>query len=315
MVAVSTSKPDTDPKRFTSPLNGPNDDVTLDEPTDILCSYYFFRDVDMGKIRRWGTRIIGDSGAFSAETCGKPIDREAFHEWAARWSDDLWWCASLDVIGNTAATRRNWKAAQRDGLHLVPSIHYGATTQDLDWYVDQGVDFLGLGGMVAYCAEKARLMRWLIPLFRHVRDHAPHVRFHGWGISHPELLDRLPFYSTDSSGFSQAFRFGTLRLWDVEHSRFRVVNLDGHELSKHSRMLRRHYGIDWRKIAISTTDTRRDLARVAIRSVQFYGDWLRSRQQVNAPASSQQRIRFKDPGPWAVVADTKHEFLDPMERL
>jgi hypothetical protein len=284
VVAVSKSS-NADPKVFASPLNTPNDVVTLDEPTDILCSYHYFSDVDMAQVHGWGTRIIGDSGAFSAETSGKPIDREKFHEWAAKWGDSLWWVASLDVIGNAPATRRNWEAAQADGLNLVPSIHYGATVSDLDWYVEQGVDFLGLGGMVAYSSEKARLMRWLIPLFRHVRDHAPHVRFHGWGISHPELLDKLPFYSTDSSGFSSAFRFATLRLWDVDKARFYTVDLDGKEPAKYARLLREHYGIHWKKIAVSTPEVRRDLGRVAVKAVQHYGRWLRSRQQVTAPRS------------------------------
>lgn len=281
-----------------SSLNTPNDAVTLDEPTDILCSYHYFSDVDMAQVHGWGTRIIGDSGAFSAESSGKPIDRERFHEWASKWGDSLWWVASLDVIGDASATRRNWEASQADGLSLVPSIHYGATTKDLDWYIEQGVDFLGLGGMVAYSSEKARLMRWLIPLFRHVRDHAPHVRFHGWGISHPELLDKLPFYSTDSSGFSSAFRFATLRLWDVDKARFYTVNLDGKEPAKYSRLLREHYGINWKKVAVSTPAVRRDLGRVAVKAVQHYGRWLRSRQQVTAPESLVDHPK----GPWQVSA-------------
>lgn len=283
-VAVSRSS-NADPRVFASPLNTPDDAVTLDDPTDILCSYHYFSEVDVAQVQGWGTRIIGDSGAFSAETSGKPIDREQFHAWAERWRDNLWWTASLDVIGNPTETRRNWQAALGDGLNLVPTIHYGATTADLDWYVERGVDFIGLGGMVAYTAEKARLMRWLIPIFRHVRDHAPHVRFHGWGVSHPEMLDKLPFYSTDSSGFSSVFRFGTLRLWDVDRARFVGVNLDGRELARYSRLLREHYGIDWRKVAVSTPETRRDLGRVAIKAVQHYGRWLRARQQVTPPES------------------------------
>ena len=61
------------------PINQPDDPTRLDVPTDILCSFHYFGDIDMGAMRSWGTRIIGDSGAFSAMSLGKPIEREVFH--------------------------------------------------------------------------------------------------------------------------------------------------------------------------------------------------------------------------------------------
>lgn len=270
-----------------APLNSfPGDEVRLEVPTDILCSYFYFSGVDMGAVRSWGTRIIGDSGAFSAFTSGDPVDREDFHAWADRWRDDLFWVASLDVIGDPEGTRANWQAAQRDGLNLVPTVHYGASPDDLAWYVEQGVDFLGLGGMVPYSGEPDRLMRWLIPMFKWARDHAPHVRFHGWGISHPRLVDRLPWWSTDSSGFSSVFRFGTLRLWLPHRSRFVSVEMNGHDARRHAKVLREVYGVsDWRTVSVSTPRNRREVGRVAYRSVQLYAAWLQSRQRVTPPAS------------------------------
>lgn len=287
---------------MTIPINSyPGDETELDVPTDILCSFFYFSNIDLGEMRRWGTRIIGDSGAFSAFTSGTPVDREEFHAWAHQWREDLLWVASLDKIGDAAGTRENWLAARRDGLELVPTLHYGASTSELAWYVEEGASLIGLGGMVPFSGEPDRLMRWLIPLFKWVRDHAPDVRFHGWGISHPRLVDRLPWWSTDSSGFSSAFRFGTLRLWLPQSSKFTSVSLDGHQLRKHARTLQEFYGVrDWRKVSVSTQATRRALGRVAYKAVQLYAAWLQSRQQVTPPAILLPALRRDAElfGPW-----------------
>lgn len=273
------------PKKMASwPINQPGDATILDVPTDILCSFHYFNGIDMGKVASWGTRIIGDSGAFSAMSLGKEIDRETFHAWAKRWEDDLFWAAALDVIGDPEASYQNWLAARRDDLELVPTVHYGQGTEMLDRYAEEGATLIALGGMVPYSSEKDRLMRWCLQMHRHVRDHHPQVRFHGLGISHPYLVDNLPWWSTDSSGFSSCFRFGTLRLWVPKKGRFVSVNLNGRDLAKHSRLMRETYGIDWKRVSTSTPVNRRELGRVALRSVQLYAEWLQSRQQVTPPA-------------------------------
>lgn len=266
-------------------MNQPGDATVLDAPVDILCSYHYFSSIDMANIHSWGTRIIGDSGAYSAHSTGAEIDREDFHAWADKWSDNLFWVGSLDVIGDAEGSKLNWKAAQADGLNLVPTVHFGAEPQALDWYVEQGVDFMGLGGMVPYASEHKKLMRWLLTMFRHARDHHPHLRFHGWGISHPLLVDNLPFWSTDSSGFSGAFRFGHMRLFDPARGRFVSADLDGRSMARHARLLSEHYGVsDWRTVAVSEPRNRREVGRVALRAVQIYAGWLAKRQRVAPPA-------------------------------
>lgn len=274
------------------PINSyPGDEVRLAVPTDVLTSYFYFQRIDLAAMRAWGLRIIGDSGAYSAMTSGSPVDREEFHRWAAYWSETLLWTASLDVIGEADATYRNWQAAQADGLALVPTIHHGESTATLDRYAEQGADLIGLGGMVPYASEFDRLLRWCLMMFRHARDHHPHVRFHGWGVSHPSLMDNLPWWSADSSGFSAAFRFARLRLFDPSKGRFVGVALNGRDVAAHHRLLADHYGLtDWRAVLVSTPATRRTLGRVAIKAMQLYSDWLSVRQEVSPPASLVPRL-------------------------
>lgn len=280
-------------------INRPDDVVSLSAPVDILCSYHYFKAVDMAAIKGWGTRIIGDSGAFSAMSTGSPIELGDFFAWCHKWEQELYWTASLDVIGDAEATYRNWVDARKDGLDLVPTLHYGAKPSAMDRYAEQGVTFMGLGGMVPRSSEPERLLRWLVPIFRHARDHYPDMRFHGWGVSAPVLLDQLPFYSADSSGFASAFQFGTLRLWNPDRGRFYSVKLDGKSIMRWRSVLARHYGLeDARLIARATAANRRLVGRVAMRAVQLYGEWLRSRQQVSPPAF----LSGGGPGPKAVAA-------------
>lgn len=300
------------------PLNQPDDPITLEAPLDILCSYHYFAEIDMHKIASWGTRIIGDSGAFSAMSTGAPIDREVFHAWADRWRDDLFWVASLDVIGDQEATFANWMASKDDGLDLVPTLHYGADPSAMDRLVENGATLIGLGGMVPYSSEKERLMRWCLSMHRYARDNHPGVRFHGWGISHPYLVDNLPWWSTDSSGFASCFRFGTLRLFDPRRGRFYGVDLNGRDLAKHARLLRTVYGVDWRDVSVSTTDTRRPLGRVVLKSVQLYADWLQARQRVTPPALLLDKLVREEHGPLAVGAlgiDVQSVYLNPEDKL
>lgn len=291
------------------PINQPGDVTVLDVPTDILCSYHYFNGIDMAKVQEWGTRIIGDSGAFSALSGGEPIDREEFHAWAHRWRDDLFWTAALDVIGDAEASYQNWIAARRDGLDLVPTLHYGEGTKALDRFAEEGATLIGLGGMVPYSSEKDRLMRWCLQMHRHARDHHPHVRFHGWGISHPFLVDNLPWWSTDSSGFSSCFRFGSLRLWDPRKGRFFGVDLNGRDLAKHARLLRETYNVDWKLISRSTPENRRPLGRVALRAVQLYASWLQRRQNVAPPALLAPKIDSAETGPLPVAAASLNKVM------
>jgi hypothetical protein len=235
-------------------------------------------------MRGWGLRLIGDSGAFSADSQNATIDRDAFYEWAVRWQHDLYWIASLDVIGDLKQSWANWRAAP-PGLRLVPTVHYGAPVESIDRYVEAGADLIGLGGMVPFKSESPRLLRWCLAMMRYARDNHPHVRFHGWGVTHPQLMMNLPWWSVDSSGYSASFRYGRMTLFDPE-AKCRVgVVLDGKDMARHRDLLRRHYGVDWRDVATSTAANRRAIVRVSLRTYQLMEHYLQNRHRVTAPRS------------------------------
>ncbi len=262
--------------------------VAIEYPVDALVSFHYYgADSDMAALVNTGrVRVIGDSGAFSALTQGARIDLDAYATWVHRWREHLYWAASLDVIGDPAASYRNWQLLRdRHQLATVPTLHAGADTTWLDAYAAEGVDFIGLGGM-AGVGQAPRAYRWAVNMFRHARAKHPAVRFHLWGVTNRTFLDSLPAYSADSSGaIGQAYRYGSLRLFDPASGKHLSVMLRGRNVYRVGSLLRRVYGVDPAEIETSHSGNRVTLVQIAVAVTQQYALWLQRRHgHVSAPS-------------------------------
>lgn len=253
-------------------------------PASALVSFHYYPDPALvARLAAGGLRLVADSGAFSALTQGAPITVDTFTPWAHAVRDHTCWVASLDVIGDPDGTWDNWQALRTQGLDTIPTIHYGTHPKVLDRYAEEGVDFLGMGGMVGRKSEQARLMRWTVQVMRYARDNHPGMRFHGWGVTHPQLVMNLPWWSVDSSGFGQAYRFGRLNLFNPETGKSEKADMDGRDVFRLGRLLRRHYGTTPDALAYSTPANRPHIIRVSLRSYQLLEDHLRARHNVAPP--------------------------------
>lgn len=261
---------------------------SLPLPFSTLVSFHFFQE-ERGKeivrnLGRSGAFVIADSGAFSALTQGATIDLDVYAQWLVEMQGYVAWAASLDVIGNVEASWQNWRTLTAQGLRTVPTVHFTAPTSALDRYADAGATLVGLGGLVNG-RDLAGQVRWLINMFRHARDHHPQVRFHGWGVSSgPRLLDHLPFFSVDSSGFGAAYRYGRAQLWDSAAGRNRSVPLDGYSPGAHGRFLREEYGVEPRDIARSWGGNRDVVRYLMFQSAQRMERHYTQRHHVTPPA-------------------------------
>lgn len=278
--------------------------VVLDYPVNALTSFHYFGTANIAEMASWGLRIIGDSGAFSADASGQPITADDLYEWAYRWRDSFVWVASLDVIGDPRRSWDNWVNSPSD-LKMVPTVHYGADPTELRRYVDRGADLIGLGGMVPFKSEPERLLRWCLSMMRYARDNFPHVRFHGWGVTHPILLNRLPWWSVDSSGFGSGYRYGRLTLFDPDLNKKITVQMDGKQAARHASLIRRHYGISWRDVAVSIPENRPVVIRTAMRTMQLVEESLRRKHRVSAPDSV--ASKYLPRGPHIHYADTARD--------
>ena len=275
-------------------------DIELRHPVNALVSFHYFHKDNIAEIKSWGLNLIGDSGAFSAASQGTPIDIKQFAEWASNWKGSFSWIASLDVIGEAKASKKNYEWLRSKGLDVVPTIHYGSNPEMIKDYVSDGVDFIGLGGMVGFKGEPDRLLRWALSMFKYAKDNHPEVRFHGWGVTHPKIVNSLPWFSVDSSGFSSAYRYARLSLFDPQTSKRVGISLDGKDIFNHSRLLRDVYKVDPIKVCISDKNNRRDLVRLSVASAQRLEDFLRKRHKVSAPVyglsnnSEGKKVHFVD---------------------
>jgi hypothetical protein len=258
----------------------------LQVPFSALISYHFFGD-DRGKelVRNLGLaggRVIGDSGAYSALTQGLTIPLDSYADWLDEMQPFLAWAASLDVIGDAEASWRNWRRLTTMGFWTVPTVHYTAPTSVLDRYAEAGATLVGFGGLVS-ANNPTGGMRWLVHMFRHIRDNYPHLRIHGWGISGRAPVMNLPFYSVDSSGFGAAYRYGRMALFDPAIGWMRSMDLDGYSTGAHGRWLREHYGVEPRDIATSHGGNRDVVRYLMFESAQRMERYFEQRHQVTPP--------------------------------
>ncbi|GAH15672.1 unnamed protein product [marine sediment metagenome] len=155
--------------------------------------------------------IFLDSGAFSAFTKNVKIDIDEYISFIKQYQEYLAYYAVLDVIGDPDKTYENQKYMESKGVSPVPCYHYG---EDISWlkrYLDEGYEFIALGGMVPI--STGDLMSWLDDLFgRYLTDEEglPKVKIHGFGMTSLSLLLRYPWYSVDSTSWVLTGRFGSV---------------------------------------------------------------------------------------------------------
>ena len=152
-----------------------------------------------------------DSGAYSAFTQGVPIDIDEYVSFIKKHRPSLSVAACLDVIGDGEATYQNFKYMEEQGADPMPVYHQGTDEKFLLSYLDQGYDYIALGGMVG--GSSSSLKAWLDRLFdRYLTDAQgnPTIKVHGFGITGFQYLWRYPWYSVDSTSWLKTAAFGVV---------------------------------------------------------------------------------------------------------
>ncbi len=259
----------------------------LRAPFNSLASYYYLdRFVpEMINCHAAGVRFIGDSGAYSAMTLGKTIKLEGYMSWLDKIDSYLDWAASLDVIGDAAGTWSNFTKLRRAGHNVVPTVHYGTPATELDRYVGQGCDLVGLGG-VARRRDHQAVLRWLVSMFRYAKDRYPGLRFHCWGTTRRTYMTHLPFWSVDSSIFTAGFRWGRLEIFDEKRGETIKVYLDGSGgHATQGERLRKRFGVTPAELMTSGSWNRKLLIGMAGHCAQDMETYYTARHAATPPAS------------------------------
>lgn len=121
--------------------------------------------------------------------------------------------ANVDVIPNPVLTYRNQLYLELEhGLKPVPVVHY---TTDLRWlhkYIDEGYEFIALGGLVG-SMSKPSCVAWIDRAFDiicNTPDSLPRVKIHGFGVTNHAMLWRYPWWSVDSTVWTKMGAYGEI---------------------------------------------------------------------------------------------------------
>lgn len=167
-------------------------------------------------MRANSAKVFLDSGAFSAYTLGVTLSVENYCNYIRtnqdiiRVEDGVLMASVLDGIGDPLATYRNQLEMEARGVKPMPCFHSGEDPRYLDYYV-ANYEYITLGGMVGGSVKQ--LQMWLDRIWeKHLTDGSgrPKCKVHGFGITSRPLMDRYPWYSTDSSSWIQATAFGVI---------------------------------------------------------------------------------------------------------
>jgi hypothetical protein len=179
-----------------------------------LFSYWYHHDGDRPSKEvivadeKYKLDLFLDSGAFTAFTKGVDIRIEDYGAYVRNVQHRFTVCASLDMIGDAAKSYDNLKALESMGCKVAPVFH---AREDVRWlvkYLDEGYDYILIGGMVPESTPWLR--SWLDHLFTKylsLPDGTARVMLHGFGLTDQELMFRYPFFSVDSTSWLSG-RFG-----------------------------------------------------------------------------------------------------------
>lgn len=181
--------------------------------------------IEDGFNRGWD--LFLDSGAFTGWSQKKEISVSEYARYV-KWSKRIWTvCSSLDFIGRgEEAARKSYtyfRQLKEAGAEVAPVFHVREPDHWLQRYIDEGHDYILLGGMVAESG------RWLEPrldgLWNTIltaSDGAAKVKVHGFGLTNFRLMFKYPFWSVDSSSWLQTGIFGAC-IFRTEQNTLRKV--------------------------------------------------------------------------------------------
>lgn len=160
---------------------------------------------------KWGHELMLDSGAFSELTTGKKIHLNDYAKFIRDHGHNYSVRANLDDLNDDGPKSwANMKELEAQGCQVFPVYHFADKIEYLVKILDEGYEFMALGGLVGASAQK------LIPWLDHVwgkylikEDGTPRLRVHGFGLTAFDLMFRYPWAAVDSSSWMNTGNFGS----------------------------------------------------------------------------------------------------------
>ena len=170
-----------------------------------LLESYFYTTEDMVKALRLAKdTLFLDSGAFSMFTRNVKVDLRAYSDFIKKHKDVIHIASNLDAIGQAqeevSYTRQ--KELEDYGVKIQPVFHARDKDEWLVRYLEEGYDYIFLGGMVP--ESTVYLKEWLDRIWHKYLtnpDGTAKVKVHGFGLTSLPLMFRYPWFSVDSTSW------------------------------------------------------------------------------------------------------------------
>lgn len=200
-----------------------------------LISYFYIRDKHLNFIKKYRglfNKIILDSGAWSSFNNGKTIDVYLYNQFIKTYGKLFTSCVALDVIGNAEESYKNYMVQKKAGLDVIPVFHPIFESDEwLEKYIKE-TSYIGLGGMASKDINRELQQRRLEEVFYRLVEFRPNIYYktHGFGIGSKGLVQRYPWFTTDSSVIIQLITRGRV-YWKDQI--FSVSNKEDIEFEDH----------------------------------------------------------------------------------
>ena len=169
---------------------------------------YFYAKKDLKLFREYKKPLYLDSGVFTARKKGKTISIKDLITYYKKNEDIIDWVFNLDE-GDPENQLNNCKIMKKAGLNVIGIFHgkksgkaHGIMNMEyLDRFAEVS-NYVALGSLVP---------EYFDSVFEYIdkRNLWP-LKIHALGTERLNLLDRYPFYSSDSSAFQKSYTYGLI---------------------------------------------------------------------------------------------------------
>jgi hypothetical protein len=153
--------------------------------------------------------IMIDSGAFTVWKKGIAVSLDQYLGWLSTEAPAFEWALGLDVIGDAAASLKNYELARAKEPRIVPVWHEGDPLEHLEHYCETS-RLVALGRVEARDSEQKTFA-----FYDSAFNAQPDAEFHALGNGSPPTLEPYPFYSFDSTGWQRDSVYTEAARWPL----------------------------------------------------------------------------------------------------
>lgn len=150
------------------------------------------------------TRLLLDSGAFTAWKSGKPIQLDDYCRFVENLPFMPWRYFTLDVIGDPHNTLKNYEIMLNRGFNPIPIFTRGEDPSVLETYYNSS-DVVGVGGLVGTRGNKG----YVKGIMKKINER----KVHWLGFTNLDYIKHYKPYMCDSSSWETAGRYGRMSLY------------------------------------------------------------------------------------------------------